>query len=108
MVAKRVARRNPVRRAKALRRNFLPAGVLLQNAVTAKQRVGQSFYDLGESLRDIRDSRAYLQYPNCPTFEAFLHNYKLAGRSTAYKLIAIVNKYPRETALKMGSEAAYG
>ena len=106
--ASRIPLRNPPNRARPLRRAYLPAGVLLQRASALRERIGASFYELGETLIQIQESEAWRSDPECAGFEASLRKYKIAGRTTAYKLMAIVRRFPRETALKMGTEVAYG
>jgi hypothetical protein len=96
-------------RAKALTRpRDQMAQLLLQRVLATKGRIAGDFYELGELLVEVHDRASWRSYEGCTSFESFLHRYKIAGRTTAFKLMAIVRRFPREQALKQGMEFAYG
>jgi hypothetical protein len=91
-------------RAKTLRQ--LPAEVLVQRVELQRMRAGESLYDLSETLMWIHESGAWRNYAQ--TWDQFLKDRKLPGRSTAHKLFTIVKNHPRETLLQKGSEWCFG
>jgi hypothetical protein len=56
----------------------------------------------------IHDTAAWKSFEDCTSLESFLHVYKIAGRTTAYQLMAIVRRFPRAQAMKQGMEFVYG
>ena len=73
------------------------------------RRIGtivESFYDIGEALREILDHKLYGAAKH-ESFEAFLEARKLIAPRQAEKLVAIVRHVPRDVAIAQGQEKAY-
>jgi len=68
--------------------------------------VVESFYDVGEALREILDKKLFLAAGD-DTFEAMLEREGIMSRRQASKFIAVARKVPREHALGLGHERAY-
>lgn len=68
--------------------------------------VVESFYDVGEALREIADHKLYATTPY-PSLAAWVEGTKLMSSAQAEKLVAIVRHVPREAALIAGQERAY-
>ncbi|MFW5920535.1 MAG: hypothetical protein ACOCUS_01750 [Polyangiales bacterium] len=72
-----------------------------------KRRIASDFYAMGEALRELKRPEMYgaLRYPS---FRQLLSDQQLVSRSTAFKLIAVTETYPKDQALALGLEKAYG
>jgi hypothetical protein len=68
--------------------------------------IAESFYDIGEALREIHHKALHAAL-GFKSFEAMLERRSGIGRSQAYKLMAIARSLPRSRALAMGTERAY-
>jgi hypothetical protein len=66
----------------------------------------ESFYDIGEALREILDRKLYGAAGHV-SLQAFLDAEHLMSSRQARKLIAIVRRVPRPAALVLGQERAY-
>jgi hypothetical protein len=67
-----------------------------------KARIVEDFYDIGEALRTILRERLFaLRHA---TFEAFVVEELGLTRSTAFRLVAVVDALPRDKALELGQE----
>jgi hypothetical protein len=82
------------------------AEALIALIVRRKGRIIEDFYDIGEALRELMRKKLYASV-GYASFEALLTARKLLGRTQAYKLITLVERVPRETALALGMEKAY-
>lgn len=70
-----------------------------------KARIVEDFYDIGEALRTILRERLFaLRHA---TFEAFVVEELGLTRSTAFRLVAVVDALPRDKALELGQERSY-
>jgi hypothetical protein len=63
------------------------------------------FYSLGEALREVLADKLFLPEGH-RTFASFLKAHTLVSRSTAFRLIRVVNTLSRPTALKLGKDKA--
>ncbi len=70
------------------------------------ESISEAFYDIGESLRELSQKRLFLAM-GYVSFEKMLQGERLMGRTQAFKLIEIVNAFPRSKALQLGQEKAY-
>ncbi len=68
--------------------------------------VVESFYDIGEALREIVDKKLYVDGGH-KSLGAFLRAEGIMSISRANRLIAVVRKVPRDDALRLGQERAY-
>ena len=66
----------------------------------------ESFYDLGEALREMLEKKIYTAAGHA-SLRAFVEAEGLFSYAQANKLIAIVRKVPREDALRLGQERAF-
>lgn len=70
-----------------------------------KDRIVEDFYDIGEALRTIlRDDLARARNT---TFDVLVEAELGIEPSTAYKLIGVVEAFPRERAIALGQEKSY-
>src|SRR5687768_11454345 len=83
-----------------------PAEGAVQGWGGAHANAGLAIYELAEELRVVHQTKAYLKYAE--SWEQFLRERKLPGRTTCAKLMAIVESFPRETMLKKGTEWCFG
>jgi hypothetical protein len=68
--------------------------------------VVESFYDVGEALREITDKKLYAT-TGYTSVAAWVEGTRLMSSAQAEKLVAIVRNVPREAALRAGQERAY-
>ena len=68
--------------------------------------IAESFYDIGEALREIHHKALHAAL-GFKSFEAMLERHSGIGRSQVYKLMAIARSLPRSRALALGTERAY-
>jgi hypothetical protein len=68
--------------------------------------VVESFYDVGEALREVVEEKRYAAAGH-KSFNAFLKAEGLMSPRQASKLIAVVRRVPREQALALGQERAF-
>ena len=71
-----------------------------------KDEVVESFYDIGEALREIVKHKLFAVAGH-NSFEAFLKANALMSRTQAFKLIKVVESVPRTRAMKLGQERAF-
>lgn len=69
-------------------------------------RILEDFYDIGEALRTILRDKLYEAH-GAKSFADFLDTRDLIPRTTAMRLIAIVDHVPRTQALRLGQEKSY-
>ncbi len=79
---------------------------LLALIVRRKNEIVEAFYDIGEALHEIHKHKLY-RAEELPTLDAFLKKHALMSRSTAYKLMKVVESVSRSEALKLGQERAF-
>jgi hypothetical protein len=79
---------------------------LLDLIARRKTRIAEDFYDVGEALRELAKKKLYAALGHT-SFGEMLDARKVMSRSQAAKLVAIVDAFPREEALRLGSERAY-
>ena len=79
---------------------------LLALIARRKTEIVEAFYDVGEALGEILHKELYRGL-KVASFEALLKARKVMGATQAYKLIKIVEKVPRDLALKVGQEKAF-
>lgn len=89
-------------RANALKRVKALVALIERRVVT----IVESFYDIGEALREIVDGKLYGALGHA-SLGAFLLETKLLTIRQSEKLIAVVRKVPREIALAAGQEKSY-
>lgn len=92
-------------KAAALASHRKQLGVLQRLIQRRLGTVAESFYDVGEALREIVDKKLYAA-GGYTSLAAYLTATKLIAVSHAEKLIAIVRGVPREEALAAGQERA--
>lgn len=68
--------------------------------------VVESFYDIGEALREVLDRKLYGAAGHA-SLAAWLHDEGIVSERQATKLIAIARKVPRAHALALGPERSY-
>ena len=68
--------------------------------------VVESFYDIGEALREIVEKKLYVEGGH-KNLGAFLRAEGIMSISRANRLIAVVRKVPRDDAMRLGQERAY-
>jgi hypothetical protein len=68
-----------------------------------KRSLNKSFYDIGQILREIRDEKLY-EVKGYGSFEAFVEREIDLGKQTSLKIVAIVQTFLKEAALKAGLE----
>ncbi|MDB4930233.1 MAG: hypothetical protein JWM10_2717 [Myxococcaceae bacterium] len=90
----------------ALAANTARLGVLTRLIRRRLAAVVESFYDVGEALREIADRKLYAATGHT-SFGAWVEGTKLMSSAQAEKLLAIVRNVPREAALSAGQERAY-
>ncbi|MBI2894955.1 MAG: hypothetical protein HYY06_15480 [Deltaproteobacteria bacterium] len=78
----------------------------LDEALAVRGRIADEFYRLGELLVLLAVGDVFRAL-GFRSFEALLRSTQLTGRTTAYKLMAVVKQYPRDVALQMGRARAY-
>ena len=78
---------------------------LIELVVRRKSEIVESFYDIGEALRELRDKKLYLALKH-DSFEEMLRERKVIGHAQAYRLMRLVEKVPRKVAVSLGSEKA--
>ncbi|TAK18466.1 MAG: hypothetical protein EPO40_37465 [Myxococcaceae bacterium] len=90
----------------SLAANTARLGVLTRLIRRRLATVVESFYDVGEALREIADRKLYAVSDHA-SFAAWVEGSKLMSSAQAEKLLAIVRHVPREAALAAGQERAY-
>lgn len=90
----------------SLAANTARLGVLTRLIRRRLATVVESFYDVGEALREIADRKLYAVSEHA-SFAAWVEGSKLMSSAQAEKLLAIVRHVPREAALAAGQERAY-
>ena len=93
-------------KAAALARNLARLAELVALIRRRMTDVVESFYDMGEALREVVEHKLYAAAGHA-SFKAFLAAERLLSARQAAKLIAVVRKVPREQALALGQERAY-
>lgn len=93
-------------RRAAHERNAARCAELLALVHRKMTSVVESFYDVGEALREILDKKLFAA-AGYDTFEAMLEREGLMSRRQASKFIGVARKVPREHALGLGHERAY-
>ena len=93
-------------KAAALARNTARLAELVALIRRRMTDVVESFYDMGEALREVVEHKLYAAAGHA-SFKAFLAAERLLSARQAAKLIAVVRKVPREQALALGQERAY-
>jgi hypothetical protein len=86
--------------------NTARLGVLTRLIRRRLATVVESFYDVGEALREIVERKLYAAGEHA-SFAAWVEGTKLMSSTQAEKLLAIVRNVPREAALAAGQERAY-
>lgn len=71
-----------------------------------RDRITASFYQMGEALRDLSRPEMYRALGH-DSFAALLEEREITNRITAMKLIAVVDAFEEETALRLGMEKGY-
>jgi hypothetical protein len=71
-----------------------------------KAVIAESFYEIGEALREIQKKKLYAALGHA-SFEAMLAARRVIGATQARKLIQIVSSVPLRTALELGPEKAF-
>ncbi len=71
-----------------------------------KDDIVESFYDIGEALREIVKHKLFVVSGH-GSFEGFLKANALMSRTQAFKLIKVVESVPRTRAMKLGQERAF-
>jgi hypothetical protein len=90
---------------KARVRKVARAEALLALIDRRKASIVESFYDVGEALRELLASKLYVVL-GYTSFEKMLTERDVVGHATAKELITIVNRTPREIALLLGKAKA--
>src|SRR5262245_5423900 len=107
MATKKRATERLVARGKAkLERLERRANALLALIERRKQRITEDFYDIGEALRELLRKELYRPLGHA-SFDALLVARKVMSPAQAYKLVALVDRIPRDEALALGQEKAY-
>ena len=91
----------PLARAPVVR-----AEALVREVRRLRATIDQSFYELGQTLRELKQPERYREL-GYDTFEALLDGRELGSRVTAHKLVAIVETFDAPTAKRLGIEKAY-
>jgi hypothetical protein len=91
---------------KQLAANKRRGTALLALIARRKDRITEDFYDIGEALRELLDSKLYAAM-GYASFEAMLEARKLMSSTQAFKLVRLVESIPRDEALRLGQEKAY-
>ncbi len=102
-LATRLAREAEKRRAADKAR----AEELIRLIERRKDTIVESFYDIGEALREILRNKYYVAV-GYASFDELLDKRGLMSRAQAAKLIEVVSSFSRSEALALGSEKAYG
>lgn len=79
---------------------------LLALITRKKNEIVEAFYDIGDALREILRKQLY-QSLKFVSFDELLKERKVMSATRAYKLMKIVEKVPRDTALLLGQEKAF-
>ncbi|MFW5920679.1 MAG: hypothetical protein ACOCUS_02475 [Polyangiales bacterium] len=106
VAARRVASRGGKRIAHDARSRKRAEG-LVNEIRQRKKRITGDFYAMGEALKTLSRPSMYGALGH-ESFERMLVERELVSASTAYKLMAVVEAYPRKQALELGLEKAYG
>jgi alkylated DNA repair dioxygenase AlkB len=93
-------------RSSVLARNKARLGELTAEIRRWMSGVVESFYYMGEALREIADKKLYAAAKHA-SMEAFLEAERLMSVRRTRKLIAVTRKVPRPTALTLGQERTY-
>ncbi len=99
----RTARAAKVKADRAKKKRLVELVALIRRRM---DEVVEAFYDIGEALREIL-KRKLFDTDGHTSFEEFLKAQKLMSRSTAFKLIKVVDGLSRTNALKLGKEKAF-
>ena len=97
-IARRAARLEAKNRKRAM--------ALIADITQRKKRIARDFYAIGEALKLLSDPALY-HAAGYARFDHLIKGERLMGKTLAYKLIAIVDTYPANTARKLGIEKAY-
>jgi hypothetical protein len=82
------------------------AEALIALIARRKARIVEDFFDIGEALREILRKELYRALGH-KSFDELLKARGLMGAEQARKLIAIVDRIPRDQAIGLGQEKAY-
>jgi hypothetical protein len=109
-----MARTNPTRttaavvtaatKGAAVRRRRAEA--VLAEVIALKTTIATTFYALGKLLRTLHDDKLFFAL-GYASFETLLAERVGIAKSTAYELIAVVEKVPRKIAVGLGASKAY-
>ncbi|MBW2461789.1 MAG: hypothetical protein JRH11_09090 [Deltaproteobacteria bacterium] len=79
---------------------------LIADIAARRERIAEDFYEIGLNLQKLSRSQVY-RAMGYDSFDALLTGRRLMARVQAFKLITVVEAYPKAIALSLGVEVGY-